>query len=141
MYLSSEQFVFDLKVRGYEFPRAKDKDDKNWLNIEVLVRDGNESWKSSGAYLRTFELVNLRVWFESISHDFSMKSDIYFTENELMFSYKPLGSLKVGLAFDLLPNEGSADDSEYFLEFSVNETVLSEVLKAITKSIESFPER
>ena len=69
MQLSNERSKFEVEILGYEFPNSKDKDDASWLLVRMTACIDDLSWSAVEPCLRTFELVELRDWFESFATD------------------------------------------------------------------------
>ncbi|MCX8964235.1 hypothetical protein EHW66_04150 [Erwinia psidii] len=56
-----------INIIGYEYENSTDKDDSNWLIVEIFVENTDgESWSSVDPGLRTMELVELKEWFSSV---------------------------------------------------------------------------
>lgn len=91
-----------LEVLGYEFPQAHgrmDRWDKNWLDIQGIVRvSGGRSWGFTHPCLTTFEAERLGSWLRDIRIG-QATSMLFFTEPLLDFQAEPTrdGSVKISI--------------------------------------------
>ncbi|MDT3229720.1 WapI family immunity protein [Pseudomonas sp. rhizo25] len=135
---------FSLRVKAYEFPRARDELDANWLVVSIDVEHkGGEAWRACGPYLRTDELLRLLEWLRSLTTE-GLPSSIAFTEGELAFSYSDDMQLAVILDFNFHPKGAAYDyssDREFSLCFKVDNKILVNLIRSVEKVIREFPER
>lgn len=135
--------AFFLDVLDYEFPRASEKYDANWLQVRIRARSGSSSWTASSACLLSWELVRLRDWLSALTT--GVGATISFIENELAFRFdRESGKLVVVLDYALHPNESSyryGVDTECLLELDWNERRRQEILTSLDALISRFPER
>lgn len=136
---------FELTVIGYEYPESQDVDDANWLIVRIAAEYSGISWTAEDSCLRTFELVRLREWLESVKEGELIDSEIAFTENELGFRYESQsGVLAIILDFRFHPKGDAYDydvDDEYVVEFHVTSKQLSSLIDSLDRYIRKFPER
>ncbi|RUM33321.1 MAG: hypothetical protein DSY50_08410 [Desulfobulbus sp.] len=142
MYLHNNSTHFLLKVEGYEYENALEEDDANWLTVSIIAGDAsNSSWRARNSCLRTFELVNLREWIQSILKFPLESTSIAFTENELSFSYDN-NTLTVVLDFAFHPKKENYDydvDEEYYLKFKTDKNILLKMLNYLNEIIQKYP--
>ena len=144
MKLSNRKSKLEISILGYEFPNSMDKFDANWLRVGITADDDAMTWTAVDSCLRTFELVELLSWFESISSGASNVKDLNFTEQELGFGFTEEHELLVRLDFGFHPTGEKYDydaDKEVILRFKLAELNLSGVVDSLLKSIKQFPER
>lgn len=135
---------FTMEVLDYEFPKAMDYYDANWLEISIMVVSDEKSWMATSPCLRTDELVELKEWFSTISSSVTEHGVLCFMENHLHFSVNKNNELLVHLDFDFHPN--TTDDKwwlggEYVLNFPLNMINIAAVIDSLSKSIQLFPEK
>lgn len=144
MYLQEDSTFFSLKIEGYEYEHPLEEDDANWLTVSIKACDDvNLGWCACNSCLRTFEIVDLRVWIEGIIKFPLESTSIAFTENELSFSYDN-NILTVALDFDFHPKKANYDydiDTEYHLKFKTNNNILLKVLDFLNETIQKYPVR
>jgi hypothetical protein len=135
---------FSLRVKGYEFPSARDELDANWLVVSIDVEHkGREAWRACGPYLRTNELLRLLEWLRNLEAGV-LPSRIAFTEGELAFSYLGNMQLAVILDFSFHPKGAAYDyssDREFSLSFKLDDKGLVNLIRSVEKAIKEFPER
>ena len=135
---------FSLRVKGYEFPSARDELDANWLVVSIDVEHkAGEPWRACGPYLRTNELLRLLRWLRSLKAGVQ-PSRIAFTEGELAFSYLGDMQLAVILDFNFHPKGAAYDyssDREFSLPFNVDDKGLANLIRSVEEAIREFPER
>ena len=144
MQLSNERSKFEINILGYEFPNSMDKHDANWLSVRLTAANDCLSWGAVDSCLRTFELVKLRDWFESLISGRPTIENLYFTENELGFSFNNDNEVLVKLDFEFHPKSKNYNydvDEEYVLNFKLDEVNINDFLNSLSKSIEKFPEK
>ena len=135
---------FSLRVKGYEFPSARDEVDANWLVVSIDVEHkGGDVWRACGPYLRTDELLRLLEWLRNLKAEVP-PSRIAFTEGELAFSYLDDMQLAVILDFNFHPKGAAYDyssDREFSLCFKVDNKSLVNLIRSVEKTMREFPER
>ena len=144
MQLSNERSKLEVEILGYEFPNSKDKDDANWLSVRMTACTDDLSWSAVDSCLRTFELVELRDWFESFDTDTPTVENLSFAEHELGFCLSNGDEIRVNLDFGFHPNGKNYNydaDEEYALSFKLDDVNINHILTSLSKSIERFPER
>lgn len=144
MQLSNKRNKFEVNILGYEFPNSRDKHDANWLSVRMTAGIDDLSWGAVDSCLRTYELAELRDWFESLVTDRTTIENICFTENELGFSLNNDNEILVKLDFGFHPNGNNYNydaDEEYVLNFKLDEINIIDILNSLSKSIERFPEK
>ena len=77
--------MFELNVRGYQFPEkgASDVHDAEWLKLTVGASNGESSWSNTAPCLLTWELVWLRRWLYNVIDGNFENNEISFVEPEL----------------------------------------------------------
>ncbi|KFF11991.1 WapI family immunity protein [Flavobacterium hydatis] len=146
MLIKDDYKQFSLTINSYEFQFSNFKEDLNWLNITIYAQDYENRWKSSGAFLNTFELVNLYNWFLALKNDSMLSSTrIDFLEHELSFSYKGNEQiLIVNLDFNFHPNKDKyvyGVDEEYKINFDLKSLELESILSSLEKDLKKYPIR
>ncbi|MDN3672967.1 hypothetical protein QWY99_07870 [Flavobacterium branchiarum] len=136
---------FSLTINSYEFQFSKFKEDMNWLNITIYAQDDKNRWKNSGAFLNTFELVNLYDWFLKLRKDLPISKRINFLEHELSFSYERSKQiLIVNLDFNFHPNKDKyihGVDEEYKIYFDLKSLDLESIIDSLKEDLKKFPIR
>lgn len=143
MFLRKGSTYFSLHIKGYEFQHASEKDDANWLIILIKACDDKQTWSANNSCLRTFELLDLKAWFEDILKNPLESKSISFTENELAFIYENM-LLTVVLDFDFHPKRGNYDydvDEEYHLNFDVDNSTLLKIIDFLSDTTRQYPVR
>lgn len=143
MKITDGERHFELGVLGYEFPRASDHDDANWLDVHIISGDGRDEWSASCACIATFELVDLRDWLLSLPS--AENSDVDFIESDLSFGFDAQrGALVVILNFRLHPRVGKyvyADEERFLLEFQWSAINIKKIVDDLDGLIARYPER
>lgn len=145
MKIIDEKQKFDLQIVGYENPNSVEKDDGNWLIVQVFVfLLAQGSWSAKRSCLRTFELVELRNWFQMLMNGMTNDSSIGFTENELAFRYEKTGVLSIVLDFYFHPSGDKYDyeqDEEIVLNYRLEEINLNEIVDSLNNYISIYGEK
>src|SRR5205823_2134715 len=95
-----------LTVIGYEFPKATEWWDANWLTVRADVRHLRGSWAATAPCLLTTDLLGLAAWFEQLAEGSRVDEIEEFIEPNLRFERvdgDADGLLRVVLALELLP--------------------------------------
>ena len=144
-FLRDRDKKLKLIILGYEYMMSEVVEDLNWLNIEIIASDLKNNWSSSGSYLRTFDLVEMRSWFSDIQEGKQVSKRLDFIEHELSFEYyEEKQELSVNLDYGLHPNgEGyrANVDSEYKMIFSLSAVNMDTLLATLKTLIDKFPIR
>lgn len=146
MLIKDSYNQFSLIINSYEFQFSNFKEDLNWLNVTFYAQDHKNRWKNSGAFLNTFELVNLYDWFLALKNNSMLKNErINFLEHELSFSYERNEQLLiVNLDFNFHPKKNKyvyGIDEEYKIYFDLNSLELEPILYSLKEDIIKYPVR
>jgi hypothetical protein len=141
MILVDSKKKFLLKILGYEFDGATSYHDSNWLNVSIVVEDGDLHWSANDPCLSTMDLVRLKDWLLDLYHD--SEKGIYFTEHELAFEFDRSSSvLSVLLVYGFHPNAGKGDDDEdYKLDFHMDQRKISALVSDVDNWLDKYPFR
>jgi hypothetical protein len=72
-----------LTIRGYQYARAVDVDDANWLRVSLAASDGQRGWEADEPTLLTWEVARLIAWLRAIAAGEEHEPSIDFIEPEL----------------------------------------------------------
>lgn len=141
----------ELEVLGYEFPQAHgrmDRWDKNWLDIQGIVRvSGGRSWGFTHPCLTTFEAEQLGSWLRDIRIG-ETTSMLHFIEPLLEFQAEstPYGRVKIEIG---LSHEASRplelfqppDARDFMVAVNLSLQDLDQAITDWEKACTRFPER
>lgn len=141
MRIKDNKNIFKLKVVGYQYPGAKNIDDRNWLNVQLEVSNRDKTWRLEDPILQTFELAELSKWL------ISTENEIEFLEPTISFNKKQLSEQK--FLVRIFFSDECRIESEFkleidiekgrFLEFKVSDSALKECSDKLRTSMDKYP--
>lgn len=128
----------EVTILGYERQPSGDRDDDNWLTVQVSISAGGFRG-SFGASFRTVEIVGFRDQLAKLCETLKGRAVFDTIENQLMLQIdgNGLGSMQVsGEAWD----ESSVGNQLKF-EIRTDQTDVAAALRDVNAVIQAFPIR
>jgi hypothetical protein len=148
IFRSSDGTLFQLEVRGYEYPdRVDDEWDSNWLRIAIIVSTSDGTWSVIHPCLLTFEISYLADWLDAVSERMQKESDIGFVEPNLSFELIEGTAegpyLRVYFAAECLPPwaDGPKSGTMFFLDFTLLDVDLRAAVESLRARYRTYPPR
>lgn len=134
-----------INVIGYEYENSTDKDDSNWLIVEIFVENGDGgTWSSVNPCLTTMELAELKGWLSTIRDKKTTSRELDFMENELRFINEGNGIISVALNYAFHPNWKCYDfdnKDKVILKFHLDDGKLKRLIEQVDELIKRYPEK
>ena len=151
MRIETDDRSFTLAIDRYEFPDeelgptednpAEDFDRGRFLIITVRLSDQSRSWKVTGPYVDTEELVRLADWLDSIARGNPTEDGIYFIERDWEWTVDAgVSTLTLHLSSAFLPPT-SLRGKTYAMPFSVDSIDLPSAVSSLRRQLLAFPSR
>jgi hypothetical protein len=131
----------EIAIAGYQFPHQTiDAWDSNWLNVEVTLHCGERHFRCVDPCLTTFELDQLRRWFEAMANEPRENVPETFTEPNLEFVISSIDPLTLGirLGLELVP---PWESQALALDFPITRDDLVAAARAIGEMVGEYPRR
>jgi hypothetical protein len=148
MRLESADALFELQIRGYQFPVMESEDyDSNWLRIHGTVRHPRGSWTFEDPCLLTYEVAALATWLEQISTNGFADDRIGFIEPNLEFRwFHESGGEILRVYFELESRPAwapstSVGELDLWIDFHLGENDLGAAAKSLRNGLAKYPQR
>ena len=137
--LKNDNATLQISVCGYEFEVTNDKYDDNWLNVKLFLTDylNDYNFNTIDPCLLTFELNDLKRWFEDIKEKGDFNKEISFIEPCLSFELID-GKLRIILNYNFNPKDSN---KPYYFDISLENLNISLIIRDILTVMNKFPER
>lgn len=135
----------EFGVSHYEFPNnTEDRWDSNWLMIAGSASLNGRNWEFCDPAMTTFEIRELKVWFEELSRGATHKNIIGFTEPNFEFEYQSNSKLRVFFELEVRPEWSRSEiagQADIFIDVDASIIELSDAASTLEKILLAFPER
>lgn len=145
---NNEESVFELRIKGYEFPEIHNHMyDSNWLIVEISVSHPKGEWTSHDPCLLTWELEKLINWFDAVAQNETTQVVIKFIEPHLEFHVvndDGTRILRIYFEAGFRPAWAALDNGimhDVWLDFPLSEVNLESSIRSLRKQLSKYPQR
>ena len=147
MKLQGKDTSFEINIVNYQFPKAREEYDSNWLVMRIKVRDKEKSWQVTDACLLTWEIKWLCKWFKKIINNEEGK-ELIFMEPNLRFikSKKTDKNICIRVYFELEARPKWAysnivGEEDLWIDLMPSKSELNSAINDLRAQLKKFPER
>jgi hypothetical protein len=145
---ASDGDYVDLQISRYQYAKADNQWDANWLQIRLEASRKGRTWTTTDPMLLTWDVKELADWLDEAAQMPEASSELGFPEPNLTFERRPDKNGKVDLTIWLelearprWAHKGYVDERDFSVDLDLDTDQLTRAADDLRSQLERFPAR